>query len=148
MAATTSFGESYPGPPSVIRLQTTILEREKQLCRDGLASFQESLQLTGATITTYGWSDVRRRPLLNLLIVSPKGEMFLKVVDTGGETKDAAYIAGQLINCIREVGADNVIQVVTNSVAVCKATGRLVEQEFSWMDNVHAVHPTLSRPAP
>ncbi len=94
MAITASFGESYPGPPSVDRLRTTILEREKQLCRDGLASFQESLQLTGAMITSDGWSDVRRRPLLNLLVVSPKGEMFLKVVDTRGETKDVAYIDG------------------------------------------------------
>jgi hypothetical protein len=59
--------------------------------------------------------------------------MFFKAVDMGGETKDAAYIAGQLIDCIREDGADNVIQVVTNSVAVCKAAGRLVEQEFSWI---------------
>ncbi len=94
MAATASFGESYPGPPYVDRLWTTILEREKQLCRDGLTSFQESLQLTGATITGDEWSNVRRRPLLNLLVVFPKGEMFLKVVDTGGETKDIAYIAG------------------------------------------------------
>ncbi len=133
VATTTSFGESYPGPPSMDRLRTTILEREKQLCRDGLASFQESLQLTGATITSDGWSDVRRRPLLNLLVVSPKGEMFLKAVDMGGETKDAAYIVGQLIDCIREVGADSVIQVVTDSAAVCKAAGRLVEQEFSWI---------------
>jgi hypothetical protein len=39
VAATTSFGESYPWPSSVDRLRTTILEREKQLCRDGLASF-------------------------------------------------------------------------------------------------------------
>jgi len=121
VATTASFGESYPGPPSVDRLRTTILEREKQLCRDGLASFQEFLQLIGATITNDGWSDVRRRLLLNLLVVFPKGEMFLKAVDTGGETKDVAYIAGQLIDCIREVGADSVIQVVTNSAAVCKA---------------------------
>jgi hypothetical protein len=59
--------------------------------------------------------------------------MFFKAVDTGGETKDAAYIVGQLIDCIREVGANNVIQVVTNSVAVCKVVGKLVEQEFSWI---------------
>jgi len=133
VAATTSFGDSYPGPPSMERLRTTILEREKQVCRDGLASFQEYFQLTGATITSDGWSDVRRCPLLNLLVVSSKGEMFLKAVDTGGETKDAAYIAEQLIDCIREVGADNVIQVVTYSAAVCKAAGRLVEQEFFWI---------------
>jgi len=133
MATTARFGESYPGPPSMDRLRTTILEREKQFCRDGLASFQEYLQLIGATITSDGWFDVHRRPLLNLLVVSPKGEMFLKAVDTGGETKDAAYIVGQLIDCIREVGADSVIQVVTNSAAVCKVVGRLVEQEFFWI---------------
>ncbi len=136
VVVTASFGESYPGPPSVDRLRTTILKREKQLCRDGLASFQESLQLTGAMITSDGWSDVRRRPLLNLLVVSPKGEMFLKAVDTRGETKDAAYIVGQLIDCIREVGADSVIQVVTDSAVVCKVVGRLVEQEFSWITSM------------
>jgi hypothetical protein len=133
MAATASFGESYLGPPFVDRLRTTILEREKQLCRDGLASFQESLQLTGATITSDGWFDVRRRPLLNLLVVSPKGEIFLKAVDTGGETKDVAYIARQLIDYIQEVGVDSIIQVVTNSAVVCKVAGRLIEQEFSWI---------------
>jgi hypothetical protein len=57
--------------------------------------------------------------------------MFFKAVDTGGETKDVVYIVGQLIDCIREVSANNVIQVVTDSAAVCKATSRLVEQEFS-----------------
>jgi hypothetical protein len=133
MATTTSFGESYPGPPSVDRLRTTILEREKQVCWDGLASFQKYLQLTGATITSDEWSDVRRRPLLNMFVISLKGEMFLKAVDTGGETKDAAYIARQLIDCIREVGVDSVIQVVTDSATVCKAAGRLVEQKFSWI---------------
>ncbi len=120
MAAIASFGESYPGPPFVDKLQITILEREKQLYQDGLASFHESLQLIGVTITSDRWSDVCRRPLLNLLVVPPKGEMFFKAVDTGGETKDAAYIAGQLIDYIREVGANSVIQVVTNSAAVSK----------------------------
>ncbi len=115
------------------RLRTTILEREMQFCWDGLASFQEFFQLTGAMITSDGWSDVHRHPLLNLLVMSPKGEMFLKAVDTGGETKDVTYIVGELIDCIQEVSADSVIQVVTDSAVVCKAAGRLVEQEFSWI---------------
>jgi hypothetical protein len=59
--------------------------------------------------------------------------MFLKAVDTGGERKDATYIAGQLIDYIREVGADSVIQVVTDSATICKASSRLVEQEFFWI---------------
>jgi hypothetical protein len=68
-----------------------------------------------------------------MLLVSPKGEMFLKVVDTGGETKDVAYIAGQMIDCIREVSADSIIQVVINSAIVYKVDGMLVEQKFSWI---------------
>ncbi len=38
-----------------------------------------------------------------------------------------------MIDCIREVGADSVIQVITDSAAVYKAAGRLVEQKFSWI---------------
>jgi hypothetical protein len=68
-----------------------------------------------------------------MLLVSLKGEMFLKAVDTGGETKDVAYIAGQMIDCIREVGVDSVIQVVTDSATIYKVAGRLVEQKFSWI---------------
>jgi hypothetical protein len=52
--------------------------------------------------------------------------MFFKAVDMGGETKDTAYIAGQLIDCIQEVGADNVIQVVTDNATVYKVASRLV----------------------
>jgi hypothetical protein len=59
--------------------------------------------------------------------------MFLKAIYMGGETKDATYMAGQLIDYIQEVGVDSVIQVITDSATVCKAAGRLVEQEFSWI---------------
>jgi hypothetical protein len=65
--------------------------------------------------------------------VSPKGELFLKAVDTCGEVKDAAFIAARITEAIHEVGAENVIQVVTDSAAVCKAAGKIIEQSFPWI---------------
>lgn len=129
--ATAAFGESYTAPPSADKLRTTILQQEREL--KGLEAYKEQVSFSGATITSDGWSDVRRRPLLNLLVVSPKGELYLKAVDTCGEVKDATFIAARLAEAIHEVGAENVVQVVMDSAAVCKAAGRLIEEQFPWI---------------
>lgn len=114
-------------------LRTSILQRERELLESGLEAYREQVAFSEATITSNGWSDVRRRPLLNLLVVSPKGELFLKAVDTCGEVKDAAFIAARITEAIHEVGAENVIQVVIDSAAVCKAAGKIIEQSFPWI---------------
>jgi hypothetical protein len=106
---TAAFGESYTAPPSADKLRTSPLQKERELLQTGLDAYKEQVSFSGATITSDGWSDVRRRPLLNLLVVSPKGELFLKAVDTCGEVKDATFIAARLTEAIHEVGAENVV---------------------------------------
>jgi len=90
--ATADFGEKYK-LPSLISLRTTLLDKEKVSVAAELKSFMVSVQSSKATITSDGWSDTRNRPLLNLLMVTPKGEKFLESVDTSGDTKDANFIA-------------------------------------------------------
>lgn len=75
-----------------------------QPIRDGFAA-------TGITITSDGWSSVQNRPLLNILAVSPRGEMFLSSEDTSGEAKTGAYIADVIGKAIDNIGAEHVIQV-------------------------------------
>ncbi len=69
-----------------------------------LKSFMASARSNKATITSDGWSDTRNRPLLNLLMVTPKGEKFLESVDTSGDTKDADFIAQVVGKAIKDVG--------------------------------------------
>ncbi len=95
--------------PSLVSLRTTLLDKEKVLVAAELKSFMASTRSSKATITSDGWSDTRNRPLLNLLMVTPKGEKFLENVDTSGDTKDANFIAQVIGKAIEDVGAEIVV---------------------------------------
>ena len=56
--------------------------------------------------------------------------MFLKAINCEGETKDKHFIAYLLINTIQDIGSQNVVQVITDNAAACKATGHIVESKF------------------
>ena len=127
--ASCQFGPSYK-PPTVKALRTTLLKKEKETLEEELQAFKEGLSLSKGTITSDGWSDTRNRPLLNILLVSPKGEKFVKAVDTSGETKDATHIAGKICEAIEEIGPEHVCQVTTDSAAACKLAGRIIEERY------------------
>jgi len=127
--ATADFGENYK-LPSLVSLHTTLLDKEKVLVVAEFKSFMASARSSKATITSDGWSDTQNRPLLNLLMVTPKGEKFLESVDTSGDTKDADFIAQVVGKAIEDVGAEIVVQVCMDSAVVCKAVGRKLEARF------------------
>lgn len=89
----------------------------------------DSSAKAGSDITSDGWSDARSRPLLNFLLLTTKGAQFIKAVDTTGQSKTDDYIADMLSEAIEEAGPENVVQVITDSAANCKAAGKLVEQQ-------------------
>jgi hypothetical protein len=127
--ATADFGENYKLPTSKA-LRTTLLDKEKDRLVKELDSYMASARGSKATITSDGWSDTRNRHLLNILMVTPKGEKFVRSVDTSGETKDADFIAEVVGAAIERVGADIVVHVCMDSAAVCKSAGRKLEARF------------------
>ena len=76
------------------------------------------------------WSDAQRKPLINIMVVSEGGPMFLKVINSEGETKDKRFIADLLINTIQDIGPQKVVQVIIDNVVACKAVGHIVEAKF------------------
>ena len=56
--------------------------------------------------------------------------MFLKAVDCEGQVKDGPFIANILIEAIEQVGARNVVQVITDNAKNCRAAGLLVEERY------------------
>jgi len=127
--AITDFGENYK-LPSIVSLRTTLLNKEKVSVAAKLKSFMASTRSNKATITSDGWSNTRNRPLLNLLMVTPKGEKFLESVDTSGDTKDANFIAQVVGKAIKDVGVEIMVQVCMDSAAVCKVACHKLEARF------------------
>ena len=80
------FGKGYV-PPCSEAIRTTLLKRSKGRVTNRLLKIKESWKETGCTILSDGWSDLNNRPLINVLVYSPKGVLFLKVIDASGHKK-------------------------------------------------------------
>eukprot|EP01018_Ginkgo_biloba_P006658 Gb_37096 [translate_table: standard] len=92
--------------------------QRKNLLWSRVEPIRASWRTTSVSIVSDGWTDVRNMPLINVIVVCPKGSMFLNVVDCNGELKNATFIANILINDIESVGLSNVVQVITDNARV------------------------------
>lgn len=130
LAAVAKYGPGYKRP-NIHDLRGKLLEEEVQAVEKLLAStVLDILETTGCTLASDGWSSVDNRPLLNVMLVTPKGACFRKAIDTSGQVKDAEYVAGVVEEAINEAGAENIVQVVMDGAAVCIAAGRILEDRF------------------
>ncbi|XP_034217319.1 uncharacterized protein LOC117628874 [Prunus dulcis] len=124
--------KTLPGyqPPGYNMLRTTLLRKEKNNIEECLQPMKRAWQSKGVSVCSDGWSDAQRRPLINVMAVCESGPMFLKAINCEGECKDKFFMANLLIESIREIGPQNVVQVVTDNAPVCKAAGHIVEAKF------------------
>uniref|UniRef100_A0A803NES5 DUF659 domain-containing protein n=1 Tax=Chenopodium quinoa TaxID=63459 RepID=A0A803NES5_CHEQI len=136
-------------PPRYNKLRTTLLCKEKENVDRLLQLIKATWKTKGVSIVSDGWSDPQRRPLINIMIASETGPMFMKAIDCSGEIKDKDFIATLLSEVIDEIGDQNVVQIITDNASNCKAAGELVEaknvlnnvevyDEFHWITEVHA----------
>ncbi|XP_058220088.1 uncharacterized protein LOC131330497 [Rhododendron vialii] len=82
-----------------------------------------------------GWTDQKQVPIINFLVYSPKGSMFLKSVDTSGLIKDADTLLGIFDEVVELVGPKNIVQFVTDNEAAYKAAGKRLQAKhgsFFW----------------
>ncbi|XP_057989097.1 uncharacterized protein LOC110643499 [Hevea brasiliensis] len=80
-------------PPGYNKLRTTLLQQEKANVERLLEPTKNTWLEKGVSIVSDGWSDPQRRPLINFMVVSESGPMFIKSVDCSGKMKDKQFIA-------------------------------------------------------
>ncbi|KAL5183949.1 hypothetical protein HKD37_17G047737 [Glycine soja] len=117
-------------PPGYNKLMTTLLQNERRHVENLLQPIKNAWSQKGVSIVSDGWSDPQRRSLINFMVVTESGPMFLKAIDCSNEIKDKDFIAKHMREVIMEVGDSNVVQIVTDNAAVCKAAGLIIEAEF------------------
>eukprot|EP00253_Pinus_taeda_P018206 PITA_18206 len=74
--------------------------------------------------------DPARHPLINFMVSSLNGPVFLKLVDALGQYNDAQYMGELFIKVIEDVVVDSCVQIITDNVLVCKAAGMIVEAKY------------------
>ncbi|CAM8978732.1 unnamed protein product [Rhodiola kirilowii] len=116
-------------PPSAYELRVPLLRKKKKQIQDILAGHEEEWAQVGCTLMSDGWRDsVVNKEIINFLVHSPKGPVFLESIDVSDKTKDAQQIFKFLDSMVERVGEENVIQVVSDNASNYVAAGKLLEK--------------------
>ena len=116
------FGLGF-SPPSYHNIRHSFLDKCYDEVKERVIYVTLSnLKLLGCTIVSYGWSNVQLCPLINVMVMSPHGKHFLRVVDSSRQIKAGAYIAQTLASAIDDVEPTNVLQVVMDNAKNYRAT--------------------------
>ncbi|XP_026433315.1 uncharacterized protein LOC113330701 [Papaver somniferum] len=93
-------------------------------------TFREHWKRFGCSIMSDGWTDGKKRHLINFLVNCPKGSVFLKSVDASDRTNDADFIHKLVKEVIADVGAENVVQFRTDNGSNFKKAGKDLMLEY------------------
>ncbi|KAL3136716.1 hypothetical protein ABBQ38_15545 [Trebouxia sp. C0009 RCD-2024] len=133
----------YSGP-AYNALRTTLLEQVKARVSKACKPWEDhAREVTGFVLVSDGWTDAQHRPLINFLLTSPKGQKFLRAVDTSGETKDGKYIAAQLTAIMEEVGPEDVIAVIMDGASNNVSANQILMERFPWLFTLHCTAHSL-----
>lgn len=112
-------------PPTYHHMRNQLLDKCHLNIKDEVQRLiiSETVQ-SGCTIVSDGWSNVQRSPLINVKVVSPRGECFVKAVDSSGKIKSGLYIANIISETIEQVGVKNVVQVIMDNAKNCTSVAR------------------------
>uniref|UniRef100_A0A8R7P818 BED-type domain-containing protein n=1 Tax=Triticum urartu TaxID=4572 RepID=A0A8R7P818_TRIUA len=119
------YSEDLPGP-SPYEMGGPFLKKRKKKVMESFKAHREAWELTGCTIMTDAWTDIRGRGVMNLVVHSAYGVVFLDSFDCSVVKKDGKYIFDLVDDCIEEIGEKHVVQVVTDNASVNQAASTLL----------------------
>ncbi|KAK4285022.1 hypothetical protein QN277_001773 [Acacia crassicarpa] len=101
--------------PSYYECRVPLLKKELDYTNDLLKDHAVQRANYGCSIMSDEWTDRKNRTLINFLVNSPSGSMFVKSVDASSYVKSGAKLFELLDNFVEEIGEKNVVQVVTDN---------------------------------
>lgn len=114
-------------PPSMYELRVPFLIKEVEEVENQLVEHKTEWAAKGCSIMSDGWRDsVVQKDIINFLVNSPKGSVFIKSVDVSEAVKDANLLFCMLDRMVDEVGEANVVQVVTDNASNYVKAGKFI----------------------
>ncbi|XP_027193035.1 uncharacterized protein [Cicer arietinum] len=113
-------------PPSYHELRVPLLEKELEYTKALLNGHQLHRAKYGCSIMSDGWTDRKNRTLINFLVNSTAGTMFVKSIDAYAYMKTVIKIFELLDNFVEEIGEQNIVQVVTDNGSNYVLAGKLL----------------------
>ncbi|KAL2328047.1 hypothetical protein Fmac_021474 [Flemingia macrophylla] len=116
-------------PPSYHDIRVPLLQKEVEYTNELMKPLKEQWTSFGCSIMSNGWTDRKQRSIINFLVNSSSGTMFLKSVDASDYVKTGEKIFELLDSIVDEIGEENVVQVITDNGSNYVLAGRLLEEK-------------------
>ena len=122
-------------PPSYHELRVPCLKKELEATNELMSNHMAEwakvgctvMADVGCTVMADGWTDRRNRTLINFLVNSPKGTMFIESIDASSYVKDGKKMFELFDNFVDRIGEANVGQVVTDIASANVMAGKNVD---------------------
>ncbi|XP_052305037.1 uncharacterized protein LOC112325035 [Populus trichocarpa] len=124
-----SHGSGYKGP-NLHAIRGYYLAKAVDEVKIYVETYREIWKKTGCTLMADGWTDQKRRTLINFLVYCPKGTVFLKTVDVSDVSKTARLLYQLFREVVLYVGVENIVHMVTDNAENYVAAGKLLMEEF------------------
>ncbi|CAL4959052.1 unnamed protein product [Urochloa decumbens] len=123
-------GVGFRGPSAEVlkdkwlhKLKSEILQKTKEIEKDWVT--------TGCTILADSWTDNKLKALINFSVSSPLGTFFLKTVDASAHFKTHRGLYDLFDEVIREVGPENVVQIIADKNINYGSIDKLIMQNYN-----------------
>ena len=122
-----AIGQFSPGlKPSYHELRVSCLKNKLEATNELVRSHKAEWAKVGCTIMVDGWTNRRNMTLINFLVNSPKGTVFIESIDASSYVKNGKMF--ELLQFCRVHRRSNyVLQVVTDSASTNVMAGKNVE---------------------
>ncbi|KAG4940916.1 hypothetical protein JHK87_044787 [Glycine soja] len=128
VAAIGQYGPHLP-IPSYHDIRVPLLKKEVEYTENLMKDHREQWVKYGCTIMSDAWTNRKQRCIINFLINTQVGTMFLKSVDDSDFVKAGEKLFELLDAIVEEVGEENVVQVVTDNGSNYVLAGKLLEEK-------------------
>ncbi|KAL2944427.1 30S ribosomal protein S15 [Bienertia sinuspersici] len=105
-------------PPTMHELRVPLHKKEVDDTVKEMEEHEKEWAKKGCSLLSDGWHDlVAQKDIVNFLVNSPKGSIFIKSMDVSKVVKDAHLLYQMLDDMVGEVGEPNVVQVVMDNAS-------------------------------
>ena len=114
-----AIGQFGPGfqPPTQYDLRGRLLEEEHARTKILLQDREDEKIKHGCSIMTDAWTDMKRRSIMNLCTNTSEGTTFLMSKEMSNQSHTSEVIYELVDKAIEDVGAENVVQIVTDNAS-------------------------------
>ena len=112
-----AIGEHGPGlkPPSYHEIRVPLLKNEDKLTWEMMEGHREEWSRFGCSIMSDCWTDRKNKSIINFMVNSTKGTMFVESIDAKAFMKTGEKLYDLLDAFVEKIGEGNVVQVISDN---------------------------------